>query len=84
MIGFWPAGAMQDDIRLFADETRREPLATFFTLRQQLAKRDGRPRVALADFVAPVESGKKDYIGAFVVTAGFEEQEIVGTFRARQ
>ena len=40
------------------------------TLRQQLARRDGRPNVALADFIAPAESGKADYIGAFVVTAG--------------
>ncbi|HXU59315.1 MAG TPA: vitamin B12 dependent-methionine synthase activation domain-containing protein, partial [Verrucomicrobiae bacterium] len=80
VIGFWPAGAVQDDIRLFAEESRRETVATFFTLRQQLAKRDGRPRVALADFVAPVESGKRDYIGAFVVTAGFEEQEISARF----
>ena len=80
VIGFWPADAVQDDIRLFAEELRRETVATFFTLRQQLAKRDGRPRVALADFVAPVESGKRDYIGAFVVTAGFEEQEISARF----
>ncbi len=80
VIGFWPAGAVQDDIRLFADETRRETAATFFTLRQQLSKRDGRPRVALADFLAPVESGKRDYIGAFVVTAGFEEQAIAERF----
>ena len=80
VIGFWPAGAVQDDIRLFADETRQEEVATFFTLRQQLSKRDGRPRVALADFVAPIESGKRDYIGAFVVTAGFEEQAIAERF----
>ena len=80
VIGFWPAGAVQDDIRLFADDTRHEEVATFFTLRQQLSKRDGRPRVALADFVAPIESGKRDYIGAFVVTAGFEEQAIAERF----
>ncbi len=47
-----------DDIHLFADESREQSLATFFTLRQQLAKRDGRPNVALADFVAPIDSGK--------------------------
>ncbi|MEC6999637.1 vitamin B12 dependent-methionine synthase activation domain-containing protein, partial [Brucella abortus] len=57
VVGFWPANAVGDDIRLFTDESRKEELATLFTLRQQLAKRDGRPSVAMADFVAPVESG---------------------------
>jgi 5-methyltetrahydrofolate--homocysteine methyltransferase len=80
VIGFWPAGAEGDDIRLFTDETRAEGLATFFTLRQQLSKRDGRPNVALSDFVAPIDSGKRDYIGAFVVTAGVEEEAIAARF----
>src|SRR5450432_3536872 len=80
VIGFWPAGSVGDDIALFADETRAKELATFFTLRQQLSKRDGRPNVALADFVAPVDSGKADYIGAFVVTAGIEEEAIATRF----
>jgi 5-methyltetrahydrofolate--homocysteine methyltransferase len=82
VIGFWPAGAVGDDIRLFADDTRREPLATLFTLRQQLAKRDGRPNVALADFVAPADSGRRDYVGGFVVTAGVEEEAISARFAA--
>jgi 5-methyltetrahydrofolate--homocysteine methyltransferase len=80
VIGFWPAGAVGDDISLFADEARQQERATFFTLRQQLAKRDGRPNVALADFVAPVDSGKADYIGGFVVTAGVEEDAIAARF----
>ena len=80
VIGFWPAGAEGDDIRLFTDETRAKGLATFFTLRQQLSKRDGRPNVALSDFVAPIDSGKRDYIGAFVVTAGVEEEAIAARF----
>jgi len=80
VIGFWPAGAVQDDIHLFTDETRGDVLATFFTLRQQLSKRDERPRVALSDFVAPVESGKVDYLGGFVVTAGIEEKAIAERF----
>jgi 5-methyltetrahydrofolate--homocysteine methyltransferase len=45
-------------------------------LRQQLARHDGKPNVALADFVAPVGSGKGDYLGAFVVTSGAEEKKI--------
>ncbi|ATN34955.1 methionine synthase [Rhizobium sp. ACO-34A] len=80
VIGFWPANVVGDDIRLFTDETRAEELATFFTLRQQLSKRDGRPNVALSDFVAPEGSGVADYVGGFVVTAGFEEIAIAERF----
>ncbi|MBV2142337.1 methionine synthase [Falsochrobactrum sp. TDYN1] len=80
VIGFWPANTVGDDIRLFTDEDRQEELATFFTLRQQLSKRDGRPNVAMSDFVAPVESGKQDYVGGFVVTAGIEEVAIAERF----
>ena len=80
VIGFWPANAVGDDIRLFTDESRRDELATFFTLRQQLSKRDGRANVALSDFVAPVDSGKTDYVGGFVVTAGIGEVAIAERF----
>ncbi len=80
VIGFWPANAVGDDIRLFKDDARREELATFFTLRQQIAKREGRANVALSDFVAPVETGLQDYIGGFVVTAGIEEVAIAERF----
>jgi 5-methyltetrahydrofolate--homocysteine methyltransferase len=76
VIGFWPANAVGDDIALYSGESREEALATFFTLRQQLARRDGKPNVALADFIAPKSSGKADYIGGFVVTAGAEEEKI--------
>ncbi|GAA4172070.1 methionine synthase [Shinella granuli] len=80
VVGFWPAGTVGDDIRLFTDETRSKELATFFTLRQQLSKRDGRPNVALSDFVAPIDSGKHDYLGGFVVTAGIGEIAIAERF----
>ncbi|ALN74447.1 methionine synthase [Aureimonas sp. AU20] len=80
VVGFWPANAVGDDIRLFTDEARNAELATFFTLRQQLAKRGERPNVALADFVAPLEAGVADYVGGFVVTAGIEEEEISNRF----
>jgi 5-methyltetrahydrofolate--homocysteine methyltransferase len=80
VVGFWPAGAVGDDIRLFTDEARTQEEAVFFTLRQQMGKRDGRPNVALSDFVAPVESGVKDYIGGFVVTAGIGEIAIAERF----
>ncbi|ROU03414.1 methionine synthase [Histidinibacterium lentulum] len=78
VVGFWPANASGDDIRLFASEDRRTVRATLHTLRQQHAKRQGRPNLALADFVAP--EGVADYIGGFVVTAGPEETEIADRF----
>lgn len=80
VVGFWPANAVGDDIRLFTDETQAKELATFFTLRQQLSKRDGRLNVALSDFVAPANSGKQDYVGGFVVTAGIGEIAIAERF----
>lgn len=80
VIGFWPANTVGDDIRLFANEKRTQELATFFTLRQQLAKRDGKANVALSDFVAPADSGKADYLGGFIVTAGIEEVAIAERF----
>ena len=83
VIGFWPANAVGDDIRLWTGESRKDALATFHTLRQQLVKRDGRPNVALSDFVAPTATGLADYAGGFVVTAGPEEGRIADKF-ARQ
>jgi 5-methyltetrahydrofolate--homocysteine methyltransferase len=80
VVGFWPANAVGDDIRLFTDESRGDERATLFTLRQQLTKRDGKANVALADFVAPLASGKADYVGGFVVTAGIEEVAIAERF----
>ena len=75
VIGFWPANAIGDDIALYAGESRTEKLATLHSLRQQLARHDGKANVALADFVAP-EGSKADYLGAFVCTAGPEEGKI--------
>ncbi|MGP0091540.1 MAG: methionine synthase [Xanthobacteraceae bacterium] len=80
--GFWPANAEGDDVTVFADAARRVPLAVLHTLRQQLGRREGRPNVALADFIAPRQSGADDYIGAFVVTAGIGEDEIAARFKA--
>ncbi|MGO4705638.1 methionine synthase [Microvirga sp. 2MCAF38] len=80
VIGFWPANAVGDDIRLFTGESRTDELAAFYGLRQQLSKRDGRPNMCLSDFVAPVGSGIADYVGGFVVTAGIEEVRIAERF----
>ena len=80
VVGFWPANAVGDDIRLFADESRESEIGAFFTLRQQLTRREGMANVALSDFVAPLASGKPDWIGGFVVTAGIEEVAIAERF----
>jgi 5-methyltetrahydrofolate--homocysteine methyltransferase len=80
VVGFWPAAAVGDDIELFADDSRAASVATLYTLRQQLARRDGRPNLALADFVGPASTGARDYVGAFVVTAGLGDDEIARRF----
>ena len=79
VIGFWPANAVGDDIALYSGESRTEKIATLHTLRQQLQRRDGRPNMALADFVAPV-GAQPDYVGAFIVTAGVEEEKIADRY----
>jgi 5-methyltetrahydrofolate--homocysteine methyltransferase len=80
VVGFWPANSIGDDIELYADDTREETVATLHTLRQQMARDLGRPNLALADFVAPKESGVADYIGAFAVTAGLGEEDVARRF----
>jgi 5-methyltetrahydrofolate--homocysteine methyltransferase len=82
VIGFWPAAAEGDDIVLYKDDTRAERLAAFHTLRQQVSREREQPNLALADFVAPKDSGKPDYVGAFVVTTGIGEEEIATRFKA--
>jgi 5-methyltetrahydrofolate--homocysteine methyltransferase len=78
--GFWAANSVGDDIALFADETRKIPLATLHTLRQQMRRDGGKPNLALADFVAPKESGLADYVGGFAVTAGIGEEDVARRF----
>ena len=70
VVGFFPANAVDDDIELYTDDSRRSVIGVIHTLRQQMAKRDGRPNLALSDFVAPKDTGVPDYVGAFAVTAG--------------
>ena len=74
-VGIWPANALGDDILVYADEQRAEPVATLYTLRQQMVRDAAHPNHALADFVAPTDSGTADYIGAFAVTTGHREHE---------
>ncbi|WEK39363.1 MAG: methionine synthase [Candidatus Brevundimonas colombiensis] len=78
VVGFWPARAVGDDIAVFSDESRSQEIARFHTLRQQIKKSNGKPNLALSDFIA--EDGD-DYIGAFAVTAGHGELEIAKRFK---
>jgi 5-methyltetrahydrofolate--homocysteine methyltransferase len=68
--GFWYANAVGDDIEVYADASRSKTLTVFHTLRQQSEKRKGQWNQALADFIAPRDSGRIDSLGAFAVTAG--------------
>ncbi len=70
VFGIWPANADGDDIVLYEQEDRKKEIGRFYHLRQQEAKKAGSPNYCLSDFIAPVESGKTDYFGAFAVTAG--------------
>jgi len=80
VVGFWPANSVGDDIELYADETRGTPFATLHTIRQQMARDASKANLALADFVAPNESGVADYMGAFAVTAGIGEEDVARRF----
>ncbi len=80
VVGFWPAAAAGDDIELYTDETRTQPLSVVHTLRQQMAKAAGRPNLALADYVAPRDSGRPDYLGGFAVTTGHGLAGLVAGF----
>jgi 5-methyltetrahydrofolate--homocysteine methyltransferase len=82
VIGLFPANALpNDDIEVYADESRKEVLKEFHFLRQQRAKPPGRPNRSLADFVAPKETGLEDYMGFFAVTAGLGADEVSQHFR---
>ena len=80
VVGFWPANSVGDDIEVYADETRETKIATLHTLRQQMARDGTRANLALADFVAPKDTGLADYIGGFAVTAGIGEEDVARRF----
>ncbi|OJZ17841.1 MAG: methionine synthase [Thiobacillus sp. 65-29] len=83
VFGLFPANTIHDDdIEIYTDAARTTPVATWHGLRQQMKKPTGRANLCLADFVAPKDSGKQDYLGAFVVTAGIGEDERAKMFEA--
>ncbi|VAW14419.1 5-methyltetrahydrofolate--homocysteine methyltransferase [hydrothermal vent metagenome] len=76
VLGFYPANSVGDDIEVYEDDKRGKVISKFCTLRQQLQKKDRQPYYAMADFIAPKDSGVKDYIGGFIVTAGLGAEEL--------
>jgi 5-methyltetrahydrofolate--homocysteine methyltransferase len=78
--GFWPAASQGDDIIVFADGARTQQLARFHALRQQWERKGQDAFHSLADFIAPVGSGRNDYMGAFAVTAGIGCDELADRF----
>ncbi|WP_277985663.1 methionine synthase [Nocardioides glacieisoli] len=81
VVGFFPAASVGDDVELYLGNDRSEVHATLHHLRQQGQHRDGVPNRSLADYVAPKDSGLRDHVGAFAVTAGDGVTERVAAFR---
>ncbi len=78
--GFFPAHSVGDDIELYTDESRVKVLTTVHTLRQQMEKPENQHNLALADYVAPRDSRRGDYLGAFAVTAGIGLDSVCAGF----
>jgi len=84
VVGFFPANALpNDDVEVYANESRLEVLTTLHFLRQQKVKLSDRPNRSLADFVAPKETGLEDYVGLFAVTAGLGADEVARLFEEK-
>jgi len=85
VVGFFPANTVGfDDIEMYADEKRTGVKRVLHTIRQQMLKSDSQPNIALADFIAPKESGVEDYIGIFAVTAGIGIEKLIEKFEKEQ
>jgi 5-methyltetrahydrofolate--homocysteine methyltransferase len=78
--GFWPAASVGDDIVVYADETRGQEKCRLHALRQQWERKGQQHYLSLADFIAPLDSGRNDYIGAFAVTSGIGCDELAARF----
>jgi 5-methyltetrahydrofolate--homocysteine methyltransferase len=83
VIGFWPANSVgDDDIEIYADDSRKQVIGVNHTLRQQMLRDNDRANFALADYIAPKETGVADYIGGFAVQAGQGVDDLVAQFKA--
>ena len=80
--GFWPAASDNDDIILYTDESRSTELSRLHCLRQQWERKGQKDFRSLADYVAPHDSGREDYVGGFVVTAGIGAEELANKYKA--
>ncbi|MBR9758567.1 MAG: methionine synthase, partial [Algicola sp.] len=81
VFGLFPANSVNDDdIEVTVENQTPNTKHQFLTLRQQLKKREGVPNFALADFIAPKDSGRQDYIGCFCVSAGFGTEQLAKDF----
>ena len=81
VIGLFPANRVNhDDIEVYTDDDRKEVRTVLHSLRQQTKRPEGQPNYALADFIAPKETGVEDYIGAFAVTTGHNIEEKINEF----
>jgi len=80
---FWPAASEDDDIILYTDDSRRTELARMHCLRQQWERRGQKDYRSLADYVAPLSSGRPDYIGGFVVTTGIGADQLATKYKAQ-
>jgi 5-methyltetrahydrofolate--homocysteine methyltransferase len=81
--GLFPANAMNDDVELYTDDKRDKVRERFHFLRQQANKEGSEPCRSLADFIAPKETGLRDYMGAFAVTSGIGLKELCDCYRAK-
>ncbi|MFT3782703.1 MAG: methionine synthase [Nibricoccus sp.] len=83
VVGFWPANAVGDSVEVYADEARSKVLKTFQFLRQQQEKPADQFNHCLADYIAPKDSGRLDYLGGFAVTAGHGVEKLAAEFKAK-
>jgi 5-methyltetrahydrofolate--homocysteine methyltransferase len=83
VIGYWPCNSVGDDIEIYSDEKQGKVLTRFHQLRQQLEKPDDQFNHCLADYVAPKDSGRIDYLGGFAVTAGHGVEDFAAEFKAK-
>jgi 5-methyltetrahydrofolate--homocysteine methyltransferase len=83
VVGFFPANAQGDDVVLYTDESRTQTLSVLHNLRMQMERNGQQPNFCLGDFVAPVESGKADWMGVFAVSTGFGIESHLKAFREK-
>ncbi|MEE9328167.1 MAG: methionine synthase [Cocleimonas sp.] len=84
VLGFFPANSIDDDLQLYCDDSRKDSHTTLFHLRQQMDRnpaQNQQPNFCLADYVAPTDSGKDDWLGGFAVSTGFDIEEHIERFR---